>query len=98
MKKRVIIIAIVAVVVALLVLAQLPQQMTGTIAVSSAAGETAQISFDLLVYSNFILPSYVKGTLFVDGVAYTDQYTMLQKFPGVSDNRLFPSDWWKTKS
>ena len=39
----------------------------------------------------------MKGTLFVDGTEYSDKYTILKTFPGVSDNHLLPPDWWKSK-
>lgn len=65
--------------------------------VSADNGETAEIDIDILYFSNLIFPSYVKGTLTVDGIEYIDQYTKLKEFSYVSDNRLFPSDWWEAK-
>lgn len=99
MKKRkttIILILIVVVVIALL-LGHMPEQIEGTMTVSTSTGETAEIDVNILYYSNLVLPPYVKGTISVDGVEYTDQYTLLKKIPSVTDNRLFPSDWWKTK-
>ncbi len=60
--------------------------------VSTSTGETAEVDIDILYFSNFILPSYVKGTLTVDGVEYTDEYTKLKEFPYVSDNRLYSDE------
>ena len=85
-------IALAAVIVIVLFLTHLPQRIESTMTVSTSTGTTAEVKFDLRYYPNFILPSYVKGTVFVAGVEYTDEYTMLEKFPGVSDNRLFPAD------
>lgn len=96
-KHRIIIFALAAVVVAALFLAHIPEHIKGTMTVATGTGETAEVDVDILYYSNLILPSYVKGSLSFDGVEYTDEYTMLKKFPYVTDNRLFPSDWWKTK-
>ena len=39
----------------------------------------------------------MKGTLTVDGVEYTDQYSMFKQFPSVVDNALIPSDWWQVE-
>lgn len=96
-KGKIIIIAFAVIVVTALFLTHMPERIKGTMTVSTITGETAELDVDVLYFSNLILPSYVKGTLSVDGIEYTDQYTMLKKFPSVSDNRLFPSDWWKTK-
>lgn len=95
--KKAIIIALAVVVAAALFLTHMPERIKGSMTVSTSTGETAEVDIDILYYSNLILPSYVKGTLLVDGITYTDEYTMLKKFPSVTNNRLFPSDWWKTK-
>ena len=97
-KYGIIIAALVVVVAAALFLAYMPERIEGTMTVSAGNGETAKVDFDILYFSNFFLPSYVKGTLSVDGIEYTDQYTKLKEFPSVSDNRLFPSAWWKEKA
>lgn len=80
-----------------LLLVHMPERIEKTITVSTGAGETAEVAIDILYFPNIILPSYVKGTLTVDGIGYTDQYTKLKEFPSVSDNRLFPSEWWETQ-
>lgn len=94
-KNAVIVVMITAVVVAIFILTHIPEHIKETMTVATSTGETAEVDVDILYFSNLILPSYVKGTLSVDGVEYADEYTMLKKFPGVTDNRLFPSDWWK---
>ena len=94
---RILIVAIAVVLVTSLFLAHMPERIDGTMTVSTSTGETAEIDIDILYFSNLILPSYVKGTLSVNGIEYTDQYTKLKEFPYVSDNRLFPSAWWKEK-
>lgn len=96
-KKTKVIIVLVLVVVAVFLLAHIPMRIEQTMMVSTGTGETAEIDINILYFSNLILPSYVKGTISVDGIEYTDRYTLLKDFPGVTDNRLFPSDWWKTK-
>lgn len=100
MKKKgiLIVLAISILIVGTMSLALIPEQITGTMTVATGTGETATVDFDLLYYSNFILPSYVKGTLNVDGVDYIDQYSMYDKFPSIKDNELIPSDWWNTNS
>lgn len=97
-KSVLVMIALAAVVVIALCFAQMPEQITGTVTVATETGETATVEYDLLYYSNFILPSYVKGTLTVDGVEYTDQYSMFEQIPSVEDNALIPSDWWQSES
>lgn len=100
MKKRrnIILFAVLAVVVvAVLSLMYWPKQLQGTMTVSSGTGETAVIEWDLCCYKSLLLPAFTKGTLTVDGVEYTDQYTKMKALPGESDYRLFASDWWKTK-
>ena len=97
-RKWIIILAFAVIVVAVLSLIHIPTQIQDSITVSTYAGETATFDIDIQYYKSLILPSYVKGTVTVDGVAYTDKYTMYEQFQGVSDNRPFPSDWWKTKS
>ena len=76
----------------------MPTDIKSTLTVSSDTGETAEIELDLRYYRNLIFPSYVKGTVTIDGAAYIDKYTKLKEFPSVSDDRLFPSGWWKDKS
>ena len=98
MKKAFILIALVAVSVLVICFAQLPEQITGTMTVTAGTGETATVEYELCYYSNFILPSYVKGTLTVDGVEYIDQYSKFEQFPSVKDNELIPSDLWQTES
>lgn len=99
MKKRKIIItvALAVIIVTTLVLVQIPERIEETITVSTVTGETAEVNVDITCYSSLLLPSYVKGTLSVDGIQYTDRYTKLKEFPAVSDNRLFPSDWLERK-
>lgn len=97
MKKRTVIIALAVVLVSAFFLSHIPRRIDQTMTVSSGSGEPAEVDIHVLYFPNLVLPSYVKGTVSVDGIAYTDQYTMLKKFPGVSDNRLFPSDWWRIK-
>ncbi|MBE5868160.1 MAG: hypothetical protein E7293_04260 [Lachnospiraceae bacterium] len=96
-KKAIIIISLIIVVVAIFLLTHIPKRIQCTMTVANAAGETAVLDVDLLYYSNLIFPSYVKGTLSVDGVAYIDEYTMYKTHPYLPDHRLFPSDWWKYK-
>lgn len=92
------VLAISILVVVTIFLAFIPKQITGTMTVATGTGETATVDYDLLYYSNFILPSYVKETLTVDGVEYTDQCSMYEQFPSVKDNDLIPSDWWQAES
>ncbi len=96
LKKSVIILVITAIAVTTLLFALMPERIEDTITVATSTGETAVVTVDILYFSNLFLPSYVKGSLSVDGVEYIDQYTMLEKFPGVKDNRLLPAGWWKS--
>lgn len=100
MKKRgtIILAVAVAVVTAVVLLALAPKHMTGSFTCSTADGETAEVAYDVQYYARRILPSFAKGTVTFNGVSYTDSYTKLKDFPHVSDNRLFPSGWWKTNS
>lgn len=95
--KKTIIITLVVVVVTAFLFMYIPERIQCTLTVSTGNGETAEADIDILYFSRLILPSYVKGTISIDGIEYVDRYTMLKKFPSVSDNRLFPSDWWETK-
>jgi len=98
-KKGIRIVLTISILIAVAIsLALIPEQIRGTMTVSTGTGETAMVEYDLLYYSNFILPSYVQGTLTVDGVEYTDQYSMFEQFPSVEDNALIPSDWWQSES
>lgn len=97
-KRMLVIIALAAVVVIALCFPQMPEQINGTVTVATETGETATVEYDLLYYSNFILPSYVKGTLTVDGAEYIDQYSMFEQFLSVVDNALIPSDWWQAET
>ena len=90
--RIIIIVALAVVIVTALFLAHMPERIEGTMTVSTSTGETAEVDIDILYFSNFILPSYVKGTLTVDGVEYTDEYTKLKEFPYVSDNRLYSDE------
>lgn len=96
-KQRIIAIAVAAIILVALVFVPIPKRLEDTIAVASITGETVEVDVDVLIFSSLALPSYVKGTLAIDGIEYTDQYTKLKEFPYVSDNRLFPASWWKTE-
>ena len=97
-KKKIIIVIVFAfVIVAALSLIHIPTRIQDSITVSTYTGETAKFEIDIQYYKSLILPSYIKGTITVDGVVYTDKYTISKGFRGLSDNRLFPSDWWKRK-
>lgn len=95
-KKAIITILVIAIVAAIF-LTHIPKHIKETMTVATHNGETAILDVDILYFPNLILPSYVKGSLSFDGVAYTDKYTFFKNIPSVTDNRLFPSDWWKTK-
>ena len=95
-QKAIITVLVIAIVVAF-ILTHVPKHIKETMTVATHNGETSMLDVDILYFPNLIFPSYVKGTLSFDGVAYTDEYTFLQSIPSVTDNRLFPSDWWKTK-
>ncbi len=96
MKKRKLLMTMVVAVIAItLYYALAPKHLEYTMTASTVAGDTAVVEINIMVFPNFILPSYVKGTISVDGVAYTDQYTKLKEFPYVSDNHLLPPGWWK---
>lgn len=94
---RIYIIALAVVIAAILSLIHWPKQLQGTMTVSTGTGETSDVEFYLSYYRSLILPNYVKGTIYIDGVEYTDRHTKLKEFPGMADNCLFPSAWWKTK-
>lgn len=96
-KYRIITGAVAFIVVVVFIFLQIPEHIDTVMTVSTDTGETAEIDIDILYFSNLVLPSYVKGTISVDGIEYTDQYTKLKEFSAVSDNRLFPSGWWKSK-
>lgn len=101
MKKHRILIAaavLAVVLVVVFVLVHMPTDIKRTLTVSSGTGETAELELDLRYYRNLIFPSYVKGTVTIDGVRYVDKYTKLKEFPSVADRQLFPSGWWKGKS
>ena len=91
-KKTIIIISLIVVVVAIFLLTHIPKRIQCTMTVANGAGETAVLDVDFLYYSNLILPSYVKGTLSVDGVEYIDYSTRFDK------SGLFSSGWWKSRS
>ena len=98
-KKGIRIVLIISILIVVAIsLTLIPKQIRGTLTVANGTGETATVEYDLLYYSNFILPSYVKGTLTVDGVEYTDQYSMFEQFPSLKKNELIPSDWWQSES
>lgn len=85
-------------VLAVLILTHIPRRIEDTIHVSTTSGETVEMKINVSYYANWILPSYVKGSVAIDGTQYTDQYTFLKALPGKSDNKLFPENWWKDKS
>ena len=96
-KQKAIITILVIAIIAAIFLTHIPKHIRETMTVATYNGETAILDVDILYFPNLILPSYAKGTLSLDGVSYTDEYTFLQNIPSVTDNRLFPSEWWKTK-
>lgn len=97
-KSNSIIVALAVIIVLALCFAQIPKRVNGTMMVATGTGETATVDYNLQYYCNFILPTYVKGTLIVDGVEYIDQYSMFEQFPSVKDNELIPSNWWQVES
>ncbi len=99
MKRRIIIIVILAVLLlAAALLMYIPKKIECSMTAATAAGETAKVDVNIRLYSSILLPSFAKGTITVDGVEYTDKYTKLNEFSHVSDNRLFPADWWKNQT
>lgn len=98
MKKKLIIVALVAIALLTLVLTHMPKRFQATVTACTGSGETADFVFDIQYFPNLIWPAYVKGTVTMDGVEYIDEYTARKEFHGKFDNRLFPSDWWKSKS
>jgi hypothetical protein len=95
-KYSVVICAFLVIGVIVLLLVPTTEQIKLTTTVSTLDGETAEVDVDILCYSSLVLPSYIKGTLYVDDIKYIDQYTKLKEFPAVSDNRLFPIAWWSS--
>jgi len=96
--KTISIIVLAAIIVAVVLFTYVPKQIKDTFTVCTVTGETAELDIIIQYYSSLILPSYVKGTIAFNGVVYTDQYTALKEYKNVSNNQLFPSDWWKRNS
>ncbi len=96
MKKwRVILILVLVLSAALMILSHIPRHLECTLTVATAEGKTAELEMDIRYYSNLILPDYVKGTVQLDGVTYTDLYTRRETLPGASSNQLLPTEWWR---
>ncbi len=64
----------------------LPVQKLYSMTVCSLEGDTKQLEIDLKYYRRLFLPDYVKGTVILDGVEYTDQYTLAESFHGIQTN------------
>ena len=56
-----------------------PKRLKGTLACTSLDGEMAEVDYDIRYFGRRILPSYVKGTISVNGISYVDQYTKLER-------------------
>lgn len=97
MKKfRIGIIILVGVLLLGLILYHLPQRRQVSMWVCTLSGESAQVEMDLKYYRRLFVAPYVRGTVFLDGVEYIDEDSILKTFPGiVNSNKSFPELYWQ---
>ena len=84
MKKfRIGIIILVGVLLLGLILYHLPQRRQVSMWVCTLSGEPAQVEMDIKYYRRLFVAPYVKGTVFLDGVEYIDEDSILKTLPGI---------------
>lgn len=84
-KFRIGIIILVGVLLLGLILYHLPQSRQVSMQVYTLSGENAQVKMDVKYYRRLFAAPYVKGSVFLDGVEYIDEDSILKTFQNVTN-------------
>lgn len=82
-KVRICIIILVSLLVFGLVLYHIPERRQITMSACTLSGKTMQIEMDIKYYRRLFAAPYVKGSVFLDGVEYIDEASIMKTFPGI---------------
>ena len=91
-KRRILVIILVCLLLLSVILLYIPKCAQATLWCSSLDGDAVQVEIDLTYHWRLFTTPFAKGTVTWDGVAYTDEASMLKAFPGTLLNDESPRE------
>lgn len=84
-RKRILILILVSLLVFVLILYHIPIDRKSSMSVCSLSGDTMQMEIDVKYQRRLFSAPYVKGTVYLDGVEYIDEDSILKTFQNVTN-------------